>query len=193
MVQDDEEERAAVHRRVEVEQEDNTVEERDDGQQQRPSRRVVLVPQGRLTQSGNRYEALGESDTESVLEEPHRNSNPVQEFPDSHDVRLARVRNAVQQGQVPNRRLRLLWNPEMDLAPEVRVAANLLRTLATRIGAVPQGSVMPGCIRRQRWSPFNVPLMWAAAEQGHSVRVANIHRRSCRRASSCLWREHIRK
>ena len=75
------------------------------------------------------------------------------------------MRYAVQQGRVPNRRLRLLWNLEMDLSPEVRVAANLLRTLATRIGAVPQGSVMPGCIRRQRWSPFNVPLMWAAAEQ----------------------------
>ena len=65
------------------------------------------------------------------------------------------------------RRIRLLWNPEMDQAPEVRVAANLLRTLATRIGAVPHGSV-PGAIRRQRWSPCNVPLMWAAAGQAET-------------------------
>ena len=75
----------------------------------------------------------------------------MQEVPDSHDLRLRREVDAQ------------IVVPETDLAPEVRVAANLLRSLATRIGA--HGSVLPGAIRRQRWSPFNGTLMWAAAGQ----------------------------
>ena len=52
------------------------------------------------------FEVLGEiSDTESAVEEPH-DDIPMQEVPDSHDLRLRRVR----------RRLRLVWNPETNLA-----------------------------------------------------------------------------
>ena len=60
---------------------------------------------------------------------------------------------------------RLVWDGDQDVPPEVRIAANLIRTLATRVGAVPHGGVMPGTIRRQRWSSLNVLLMWEAARQ----------------------------
>ena len=39
----------------------------------------------------------------------------------------------------------------------------LFHNLASRIGAVPEGSVVPGAVRQQLWSPANVPLMWAAS------------------------------
>ena len=47
--------------------------------------------------------------------------------------------------------------------PEARVVEGLFRTLGGRIGAVPSGSPIPRVLRRQRWSPVNVPLVWAAA------------------------------
>ena len=164
MTRADEEEGGEDHQRpVEVEPDDiigwMRKEERVAGQQ-RPCRCVVLVPQTDTSQS-IQDRRLVQNRLESAFEEPHDNDIPMQEVPDSHDLRLGRVR----------RRLRLLWNPETDLAPEVRVAANLLRSLATRIGAVPHGSVLPGAIRRQRWSPFNVPLMWAAAAQAETCPV----------------------
>ena len=73
------------------------------------------VAAGRCTQSGDRFEVLGDmSDTESAFEELHDTDIPMQELPDSRDLRLARV----------GRRLRL-WNLEPNLALVVRVAANL--------------------------------------------------------------------
>ena len=67
------------------------------------------------------------SDTESAFEELHDNDIPVQEVPDSHDLRLARVRQVV-------------GNPETNLAPEVRVAANLVRSLATWLVRCPMAA-----------------------------------------------------
>ena len=64
-----------------------------------------------------------------------------------------------------NRRLRLVWDPEQNLSPEVRTAATMIRSLANRVGPIPRGSILPGGIRRQRWSSMYVPLMWAAAGQ----------------------------
>ena len=58
-----------------------------------------------------------------------------------------------------------MWDPAQDVLPEVRTAANLIRSLAARVGPVPHGGMLTGAIRRQRWSPLNVSLMWAAA--GH--------------------------
>ena len=88
--------------------------------------------------------AMDDDDTESVAS---RNSG--------HDLRdgVAGTANRI-------RRLRA-----QDLLPEVRTAATLIRSLAARVGPVPTGGNLPSAIRRQRWSPLNVPLMWAAA--GH--------------------------
>ena len=48
-------------------------------------------------------------------------------------------------------------------ARDVIDAANLAQGLAHRAGQVAPGAQIPGIIRRQKWSPLNVPLMWAAA------------------------------
>ena len=73
--------------------------------------------------------------------------------PDSHEERLARVRQLVRQ-------------PRQRMAPglrEVQAATQVFRHLAERVGAVdPQGEI-PHAIRRQHWSAVHVPLMWAAA------------------------------
>ena len=38
-------------------------------------------------------------------------------------------------------------------------------------GSVPGGSSIPRTVREQRWSPLNIPLMWAAAGQDPSIPV----------------------
>ena len=43
--------------------------------------------------------------------------------------------------------------------------------LARRVGAVPVGSLVPRIVLQQRWSPVNVPLMWAAAGSESSTPV----------------------
>ena len=42
-------------------------------------------------------------------------------------------------------------------------ALNRGRRLRTRIGSVPIGAEVPRALRQQRWSPMNVPLIWAAS------------------------------
>ena len=42
-------------------------------------------------------------------------------------------------------------------------AIHLVRNLARRIGVMQRGDPLPRALSQQRWSPFNVPLMWAAA------------------------------
>ena len=85
---------------------------------------------------------------------------PMTECSDTESCEFAR----------PSRRLRLVWD-DSDAGPEVRNAATLIGVLATRVGAVPHGSVLLGAIRRQRWSPLNVPLIWGAASQAESCPV----------------------
>ena len=67
---------------------------------------------------------------------------PAQVEPDSHEERLARVRQLVR-------------TPRLRMAPglrEVRAATQVFRHLAERVGPVdPQGEV-PRAIRRQHWS-----------------------------------------
>ena len=84
----------------------------------------------------------------------------VADAPDSHDMRLRRVREMLQ------REIR----PPEGLAV-VRAAATLIQNLAHRVGAVPAGAILPVAIRRQRWSPLTVPLLWGAAgvEQSEAV------------------------
>ena len=45
----------------------------------------------------------------------------------------------------------------------VRAAVTLIHNLAHRVGAVPAGAVLPDALRRQRWSPLNVPQLVGAA------------------------------
>ena len=63
-----------------------------------------------------------------------------------------------------SRRLRLIWNEDVD--PHVRAAQALIEKLVHRVGLVAAGTVLPWAIRQQRWSPMNVPLMWSAAGDG---------------------------
>ena len=51
----------------------------------------------------------------------------------------------------------------MAIGTATHVAENIVRELAGRIGPIPEGGEVPAIVRRQRWSPINVPLMWAAA------------------------------
>ena len=67
------------------------------------------------------------------------------------------------------RRLRMIWNEELH--QEAHAAMALMQDLAQRVGAIPIGDPMPLSLRRQRWSPLNVPLMWSAAGQEVSTPV----------------------
>ena len=83
-------------------------------------------------------------------------------------MRLMRVREALQRDGQP---------------PEVRRAIEVVRSLAARIGQVdPEGGV-PRVIRRQQWSVFNVPLMWAAAAGDRSCAVLEWLAQSVRNVS----------
>ena len=46
---------------------------------------------------------------------------------------------------------------------DVHAASQLVEALARRVGCIPDGAPLPRAIQQQRWSPFNVPLMWFAA------------------------------
>ena len=48
---------------------------------------------------------------------------------------------------------------------EVRRAAEVVRSLVGRVGQVDPEAGVPGAIRRQQWSAFNIPLMCAAGWQ----------------------------
>ena len=56
---------------------------------------------------------------------------------------------------------------------EVRVAEGAIRELAGRIGSVPLGGPLTRAVRQQRWSPLNVPIMWAAAGSSESTPVVD--------------------
>ena len=98
--------------------------------------------------------ALDADDTESVVSRSSTRSAAA-------DDSLGRI-------HVVHRRLRLVWDPEQNLSSEVHAAATMIRSLADRVGPMPRGSIVPGAIRRQRWSVMYVPLMWAAAGQAAS-------------------------
>ena len=60
-------------------------------------------------------------------------------------------------------RLRLTWNDQGEHI--------YTREDRRRVGAVPRGGQLPRVLRQQRWSPLNVPLMWAAAGQRATIPV----------------------
>ena len=76
--------------------------------------------------------------------------------PDSHDMRLMRVREALQRDGQP---------------PEVRQAVEVVRSLAARIGQVDPEDGLPRVTRRQQWSVFKVLFMLAAAAGDRSCTV----------------------
>ena len=74
----------------------------------------------------------------------------------------------------PRRRLRLVWDAHVvDLRrtwhPEARGVEGLFHNLASRIGAVLEGSEVPRAVRQQRWSLANVPLMWGVSGNADST------------------------
>ena len=56
-------------------------------------------------------------------------------------------------------------------ARDVISAANLVHDLARRVGRVQPGDGIPPAIQRQKWSPLNVPLIWAAASSNDGCSV----------------------
>ena len=63
--------------------------------------------------------------------------------------------------------------------PEVRHVESWMQNLALRVGAVPVvGAPVPAVIRRQRWSPFDVPSHlgrgWEIALPVHGMPVAAV-------------------
>ena len=56
-----------------------------------------------------------------------------------------------------------------DEYPEARGVEGLFHHLASRIGAVPEGSEVPRTVRQQCWSLANVPLMWGASGNADST------------------------
>ena len=49
---------------------------------------------------------------------------------------------------------------------EVQAAESLFGNLAQRVGAVPKGAPVSPAIRRQRWSPVMVSLLWERCRGG---------------------------
>ena len=106
-----------------------------------------------------------ESDTESVQCQSNRrrrlqltwNSEQqdvpppivVQDPPDSHDERVARVRQTMRQ----ERRER-----------QFQVAEQFILSVVDRVGPIPMEGGIPCMLHREQWSVLNVPLMWSAAE-----------------------------
>ena len=78
--------------------------------------------------------------------------------PDSHDQRFARVRHTMQQ----ERRLDVQQR-------QIRDTENFVNTVSRRVGITDDVDGIPRVLRRQQWSIFFVPLMWAAAEGTDSV------------------------
>ena len=84
-------------------------------------------------------------------------NNPIQDIPDSHDQRVARVRDAM----IEERRQRQVRDAEVFIT---RVCERVGPVLRTEDG-------IPRTIRRQQWSALNVPLMWSAAEGNRGCAV----------------------
>ena len=100
------------------------------------------------------------SDTESCGE-PNQSSRRLrlvwrphhEPEPDSHEERFQRVRQAM----LGERRVEAQTRA-------VHAATEFLRRLVERVGSFRIEDGVPREIRRQQWSVFNVPLMWAASE-----------------------------
>ena len=112
---------------------------------------------------------LDSEDDEPVVEVVAMDADDTDSIPDIEED----VVDALERDLVSERcrtRLRLTWSDQgehIDTREDrnARAAACLVRGLARRVGAVPRGGQLPRVLRQQRWSPLNVPLMWAAAGQ----------------------------
>ena len=92
--------------------------------------------------------------------------------PQTHDDRLRHVLQALRQDAPQGILSEVVQGgtPQM-LHRQARAAQILIQELSRRVGSVPGGSSIPRIVREQRWSPVNVPLMWAAAGQDPSTPV----------------------
>ena len=101
----------------------------------------------------NRFAAIAEDEAQALSPEVHI----LSEGSDMESCwETAQVNSAP-----ADRRLRLVW--DFSIHWDVRAAEGLLRNVAARIGGQLVGSEIPRVVRQQRWSPMNVPLIWAAA------------------------------
>ena len=83
--------------------------------------------------------------------------------PDSCDHRLARVRHAVQQERVVS-----------HVRHDVRGAAQVVRSLADRVGRVCEGQDIPRAIRRQQWSAFKRANCVGPLSRGPGMRRSSV-------------------
>ena len=70
-----------------------------------------------------------------------------------------------------------MWNrngPDHSRDRCTWAAQNLLQGLAGRVGAIQTGEPIPRAIQQPRWSPLNVPLIWAAAGDEAKVPVGMV-------------------
>ena len=100
---------------------------------------------------------------QSVQDLPH---STAIDTPDTHDDRLRRVRQALRQDAPQGIPCEVVQGgtPQM-LHRQARAAQILIQELSRRVGSVPGGTSIPRIVWEQRWSPLNVPLMWAAAQE----------------------------
>ena len=113
-----------------------------------------------IRNSGRRLQLRWSEHVPSTTNVPGNVAGAAHE-PDSHDMRLMRVREALQRDGQP---------------PEVRRAVEVVQR------ALAEGGV-PRVARRQQWSVFNVPFMWAATAGDRSCAVLEWLAQSVRNVS----------
>ena len=112
-------------------------------------RRLVLVPQP----SGGTPQSVQDLPCSTAID-----------VPDSHDDRLRRVRQVVRHDAPQGTPREVVQGGTSPmLHRQARAAQILIQELSRRVGSLPGGTSIPRIVREQRWSPLNVPLMWAAA------------------------------
>ena len=120
--------------------EDEQIDQRTVNDQDTCSDTVSLIEQ---RNSGRRLRLRWSEHTAPVVN-PTGNVQDAPDVPDSHDRRLMRVRAAMRRD-----------NPPL----EVRRAAELVRSLAERVGQADLEAGVPRAIRRQQWSVSSVAVV----------------------------------
>ena len=99
----------------------------------------------------------------------HDDEEDVEEVPLCRDVAASACSSGLVFAQIKYlvSRIQGLLDQIVDVASAIhrdtRAVSNLFEQLAGRVGAIPVGGELPRALRQQRWSPVNVPLIWAAA------------------------------
>ena len=100
----------------------------------------------------------------------------VEHLADSEDMLDTPRAQVVQENPQNSRRktLRLMWaDSAQESHGDAQNAECLVRDLAARIGPQVTGAPIPTAVRRQCWSPLNVPIVWGAVGQAQSTPVVD--------------------